>query len=349
MRRALRHALLGVALTVLGIALTYGPVLLVGTDPPAWLPDLGAAGESAAYRTGLAVVGMALLLAASVGVGYREQRRHGVGREYRRFAGAVGVGGAAVVVLVATALSVTVSSGSVTPPTFLASVLSVVVSVPLAVFVAALAGVSLAVLDTGWRRADAPFGRPLVVPVGAAAVAGSSVAVDTATGLLFSIGEVGVPAWLPAFGTVGETAVVYSSLDAALGAAVLVGGGVGLGVYAARRHGFDESVRRFVVLAAVGSAAGVTVVPGVSVLVGSGGVLGGSSAFAVTTLASVYAGTGVLAVLAAVAGLGVATWEEPGPDGPAGADAAPGAAGDESDAFDADRGSDLSPAGETAR
>lgn len=348
MRRALHHALVGVALTVLGIALTYGPLVLTGPAAPGWFPDLGVV-ETAAYRTALGVLGTALLLAVSVGAGYREQRRHGVGSEYRRFAGAVGTGGAAVVVLVAAALSVTASSGSGSLPILAATVLSTVVSVLLAALVAALAGVSLAVLDTGWRRADAPFGRPLAVPVGAAAIAGGSVAVDGATNLLLSAGELGVPGWLPAFGAVGETVSVYSSIDAALAAVVLVGGGVGLGVYAARRHGFDESARRFVVLAAVGSAVGVTAVPATVALAGLDGLFYGFSAFGVATLASAYVETGVLAVLAAVAGLGVAIFEAERSDGrnEAGADA--GTRDDEPAGFDAERGSDLSPAGETVR
>jgi len=344
MGRALHHALYGAVLTVIGIAGTYTAVFVVTPDLVAALPGFGSGGDAAmVYRTLGATAGLVAFLAASVGVGYREQRRHDVRHAYRRFGAAVGAGGVAAVVLAATALALGVSPGTVTPAIYAATVLSAAVSVPLVVVVAALAGVTLSVLDTGWRRAEARFGRPLAVPVGAAAVAGLSVAVDGVTGLLASTGEFGVPGWLPAVGSVGETVAVYSSLDTALAGLVLVGGGVALGVVAARRYGFDESVRRFAVLGAVGSGAGVTAA------LAAGTALVGTvarSPSALASLANTVLWTGLVGVLAAVVGLGGAAFEASGPDGSREGAAAPGDATDPVDSGpdrDPDRRPEFAP------
>jgi len=319
MQRALRHALLGVVLTVLGLGATYG-TLVLASAVPALVPGAGTGDVlRSAVETGLPAVGILILLVASVGVGYREQRRHGAIEDYRRFVTTVGVGGVATVCLAVLTATVLWGTDPIPPAYSVTMALATVVSVSLVACAAVLAGVTLARLPTG-RRSDARFGRPLAVPVGAAVVVALSGALDATTGLaLATTNSVGLPAWLPQFGTVGMTVTVYSYVDGIASGLVLVGSGFALGIYAARRYGFDASVRRFVVLVTVG----VTVLPLALAVVRVGGLWVGPVArgplvvLALATFANAVVETGVVAVLAAVAGLGVAVFErERAGDGP---------------------------------
>ena len=311
MQRPLRRALLGAALTVLGLGAAYGTLVLVSVVP-ALAPGSGSGDVlRPAVETGLSAVCMAVLLVASVGVGYREQRRYGVNDDYRWFVAAIGAGSVATVCVAVLAVIVLWGTDSVPSPYSVTMALAAVVGVSLVVCVAVLAGVTLARLPTGWPR-DVRFGRPFAVPVGAAVVVALSAALDATTGLaLETTNSVGLPAWLPQFGTVGMTLTVYSYVDSIASGLVLVGGGFALGAYAARRYGFDESVRRFVVLVAVG----VTLLPLALAVVQFGPFRPGSASggalavLALATFASTVVQTSVVAVLAAVAGLGVATFE----------------------------------------
>jgi hypothetical protein len=233
---------------------------------------------------------------------------------------------------------------------------------PLVVVVATLAGVALARLPTEWQRSDAPFASPLAVPVGAAVVAGGSVVVESGLLVVTSLsGGFGVPDRFPQFGGAAvETLAVYSSADSLASGLLLVGGAVALGVYAARRHGFDESVRRFVVLVAVGSLVGTIVAPAVlsavtgTTLAESFGVGSRWLVAWVGSLASAAVETALVVTLAAVAGLGIGTFEgEGGRGGPTPETTEPPdggvAAGDETGTPADERRSDLSPADGTVR
>lgn len=315
MRRDLQHVLQGAALTALAIACTLGPVL-VTPELSSWLPGFDPATGRVSV-TVLSTLGSLVIVTASVGVGYREQRRHDVCRASREFATELGAGGAAVVVVTAVlAVGSPVSTGVVSPVLLVLTLLSVLVSMPLVVVVAALAGVTLAGLPTGWKRTDMPFASPLVVPVGVAVVAAGSIAVESGMLVLRSLSDgFGVPAGFPQFGSPGETLSVYSSADSLASGLLLVGGALALGVYAARRYDFDDSVRRFVVLVAVGSLVGTTVAPPIlsvvtgSTLAGSFGVGGGWLFAWVASLTSAYVETALVVTLAAVAGLGIAAFE----------------------------------------
>jgi len=315
MRRDLRHVLLGAALTALAIACTLGPILvspwltrLSGLDP--------ATGRVAV--TVLATLGTLATFAASVAVGYREQRRHDVCRAYREFATELGAGGATVVVAAAIlTVGPAASRGAISPLLLVLVLLSVLVSVPLVVVAAALAGVTVARLPTAWQRSDAPFASPLAVPVGAAVVAGGSVVVESATAVLRSLSRgFGVPDRFSQFGGAAvETLSIYSSADSLASGLLLVGGGLALGVFAVRRYDFEASVRRFVVLVAVGSLVGTTVAPPIlstvtgTTLAGSFGAGSRWLVALVASLTSAYVETALVATLAAVAGLGIGVFE----------------------------------------
>jgi len=353
MRRALHRGLLGAALTVFTVAVTLGPILVV----PAVLPGFdGPGGGFAMVLTAVGTLGTLVALVASVWVGHREQRRHGARDRYRRFAAALGGGGAAVVVLAVLALA---TAGTLTPVSLVpvgTTVLSVFVAVPVVVVVGALAGVTLASLSTAWRRTDRSFGRPLVVPVGGALVADGSLAADSVTRLAVSLTPaVGLPQWLPGFGTVGTTTSVYSSLDSVASGVVLVGGALALGAYAARRHGFADSVRRFAVLVTVGGVVGVTVVPPAVTAAVTGPSFpaffgsNGGLAFGVASLAGAVVDAALVGTLAALAGLGITTFEA-GNDGSTPASPGVGESpGDDPAAVDRDEHSEFSPAEGAAR
>jgi hypothetical protein len=359
MRRDLRHVLQGAALTALATACTLGPVL-VSPRLSSWLAGSDPA-TGPAYVTLLATLGSLVTVGASVVVGYREQRRHDVHRTYRRSAIELGAGGATVVVAAATlAVGAPALSGDISPLLLVLALLSVLVSMPLVVVVATLAGVALARLPTEWQRSDAPFASPLAVPVGAAVVAAGSVVVESATTLLLSSG-VGLPDRFSGFGRATmETLSIFSSADSLASGLLLVGGGVLLGIYATRRYDFDESVRRFVVLVGVGSLVGTTVGPVLpAVLTDStlAGAFGTGSKWLVAwmaSLASAYVETALVVTLAAVAGLGIGTFEgEGGRGGPTPETTEPPdggvAAGDETGTPADERRSDLSPADGTVR
>jgi len=360
MRRDLRHVLQGAALTALAIACTLGPILVSpglssrfgGFDP--------AAGRVSV--TLLATLGSLVTVAASIAVGYREQRRHDVRRTYREFATELGAGGATVVVVAAIlAVRPAVASGTVSPLLLVLALLSVLVSMPLVVVVAALAGVAVARLPTEWQRSDVPFASPLAVPVGAAVVAAGSLVVESGTMLLVSLSDgFGVPDRFSQFGGAAmETLSIYSSADSLASGLVLVGGGIALGIYATRRYDFDESVRRFVVLVAVGSVVGTTAGPVIPALVTDStlaGTFGAGSRWLVAwvaSLASAYVETALVVTLAAVAGLGIGAFEgESGRGGPTattGTQDSGATARDEAATPDSDGRSELSSAEETAR
>ena len=360
MRRDLRHVLQGAALTVLAVATTVGPIL-VSPQLASWFPGFDPT-TGQVYVTLLATLGTLVTFAASVGLGYREQRRHDVSRAYRAFATELGAGGAAVVV--AAAILTTgpaVSGGAVSPLLLVLALLSVLVSIPLVVVVAVLAGVALARLPTEWQRSDAPFGSPLAVPVGAAVVAAGSVVVESGLMIVTSLSsDFGVPDRFSGFGgSAIETLSLYSSADSLASGLLLVGGGVALGIAGARRYDFDESVRRFVVLVAVGSLVGTTVGPVIPAVVTDStlaGAFGTGSRWLVAwmaSLASAYVETALVVTLAAVAGLGIGAFDRErgqGGSAPVPADA-PGdvAAGNEADTTDEERRSEFSPGDETAR
>jgi|GEM_PF-1592857 len=361
MRSDLRHVLQGAALAVLAIACTLGPIL-VSPRLSSWLPGFDPATGSV-YVTLLATLGSLVTVAASVAVGYREQHRHDVRRTYREFATAVGAGGAAVVVLTAIlAVRPSVLTGTVSPLLLVLALLSVLVSMPLVVVVAALAGVAVARLPTEWQRSDAPFASPLAVPVGAAVVAAGSMVVESGTMLLVSLsGGFGVPDRFSQFGGAAmETLSIYSSADSLASGLLLVGGGVALGIYAVRQYDFDESVRRFVVLVGVGSLVGTTAGPVIPALVTDStlaGTFGAGSRWLVAwvaSLASAYVETALVVTLAAVAGLGIGAFEgESGRGGPraTAAEAPSGgvAARNGADTPDDERRSEFSSADETAQ
>jgi hypothetical protein len=143
MRRALHHGLLGVALTVFAVAVTLGPILVV----PAVVPGFGGqAGGIAVPLTVVGALGSLVALAASVGVGYRVQRRHGVRDGYRGFTAVLGCGGGVVLVLAVLALGVAGTLTTVSLALVVTMVLSVFVAAPVVVVVAALAGVTVATL-----------------------------------------------------------------------------------------------------------------------------------------------------------------------------------------------------------
>jgi hypothetical protein len=283
-----------------------------------WFPGFDPA-TGRVTVTLLATLGTLVAFAASVGLGYREQRRHDVRRTYRQFATELGAGGAAVVVVVAI-LTVGGAASTVSPLLLVLALLSVLVSMPLVVVVATLAGVALARLPTEWQRSDAPFASPLAVPVGAAVVAAGSVVVESATTLLVSSG-VGLPDRFSGFGRATmETLSIFSSADSLASGLLLVGGGVLLGIYATRRYDFDESVRRFVVLVAVGSLVGTTVGPVLPAVLTDSTLSGAFEAGSrwlvawMASLASAYVETALVVTLAAVAGLGVGAFEREGGD-----------------------------------
>jgi hypothetical protein len=306
---------------------------------------------------------MLALLATSVAVGYREQRRHDAGRRVRGFATDVGAGSAAVVVFGAVLAVVRPgSSGAVTPLSLVLALLSALVSIPLVVVAAAVAGAAFSRFQAAseWRQCDGASGRPFVVFVGSAFVAGGSTVVESWP-MLFGpySGEYGVPDRLPEYESVEGTLAAFASLEGFAGGLVLVGGGVVLGAYAARRHGFGESVRGVAGLVAVGSLVGVTVVPTAVAVAATGSawawVLGqpdGTLALAVASLASVSVVTGVVTTLAVVAGLGVARFEtESGRDDPTAAAVTNGGttAGDEATTPGGEGPSELSSADEPTR
>jgi len=355
MRRDLRHVLQGAALAVLAIAATVGPIL-VSPELSSWFPGFDPA-TGRVTVTLLATLGTLVAFAASVGLGYREQRRHDVSRASREFATELGAGGAAVVVVVAI-LTVEGATSTASPLLLVLALLSVLVSMPLVVVVAALAGVALARLPTEWQRSDAPLGSPLAVPVGAAVVAAGSVVVESATTVLMSSG-VGLPDRFSGFGRATmETLSIFSSADSLASGLLLVGGGVLLGIAGARRYDFDGSVRRFVVLVGVGSLVGTTVGPVLpAVLTDStlAGAFGAGSRWLVAwmaSLASAYVETALVVTLAAVAGLGIGAFEnDSGHRGPIAATAPDGEVGptEEAGTPDGERRSELSSADETAR
>jgi hypothetical protein len=358
MRSDLRHVLQGAALTVLAIAVTVGPILVspglaraTGLDPEAGRVSV----------TLLATLGTLATLAASVAVGYREQRHNDVAGTYRAFATEVGAGGATVVVVTAI-LTVGGAATTVSPLLLVLTLLSVLVSMPLVVVVATVAGVALARLPTEWRRSDAPFGQPLAVPVGAAVVACGSVVVESGLLVITSLSnDFGVPDRFSGFGgSAMETLSIYSSADSLASGLLLVGGGIAVGIFATRRYDLDESVRRCIVLVGVGSLVGTTVAPVIlSVLTDStlAGAFGAGSRWLVAWAASItsaFVETGLVVTLAAVAGLGIGVFEhERGRGGPtaAPADAPDGEAAprDEGDIPDDDGRSELSSADETVR
>jgi len=313
MRSDLRHVLQGVALTALAIAAAVGPILVspgltraTGLDPETGRVSV----------TLLATLGTLATLAASVAVGYREQRSHDVCRAYRTFATELGAGGAAVVVVTAI-LTVGGAATTVSPLLLVLVLLSVLVSMPLVVVVATVAGVAVARLPTEWQRSDAPFGQPLAVPVGAAVVACGSVVVESGLLILTSLsGDFGVPDRFSGFGgSAMETLSIYSSADSLASGLLLVGGGVTLGVFAARRYDLDESVRRFTVLVGVGSLVGTTAGPMILALLTDStlaGAFGAGSRWLVAWVASItsaYVETALVVTLAAVAGLGIGVFE----------------------------------------
>ncbi|MFC7193626.1 hypothetical protein ACFQL4_01600 [Halosimplex aquaticum] len=198
------------------------------------------------------------------------------------------------------------------------------VAIPGVLTVSALAGVTFAsARDDGSRTRSArellPFG------VAAGVVAGVGHALDSVGGVALAAGDgVGVPAWLPQFGTVGTTVTTYIQVGQLAGDLAVVGGGLALGVLAVRRAGLTAPSRRFVVATATGALGGSLLAWLPIAWFVTADRAGPGLATVAAAVPNVVVSTAFVAVLAVVAGVGVARFEA---DGSSGSSGGPDAAG----------------------
>ncbi|WP_415378550.1 hypothetical protein [Halosimplex sp. TS25] len=326
MRRSARTVLLPAVLTVVAVASQFlPPIALARGSVPAWLPALeSTAATVAVYReTGLAIATLAVL-AGAFALGYREASHRDVGRTYLRYVGVVCAAGATVLLLMFG--GAVVANGSAGSSPFLTAlvVTATLVAIPGVLTVSALAGVTVAsTRDSGSRALSTRGLLPFALAAGV--VTGAGHALNAAGDLAMVAGDgVGVPTWLPQFGTIGTTVTTYLLASQLAGDLALVGGGLALGALAVRRTGIAAPARRFVAAVATGALGGLLVawIPITWSLAAENtdpGLAAGAA-----TLPNAVVSTAVVATLATVAGVGVARFEADGSD-------AGGGVGDDTD------------------
>ncbi|QLH80121.1 hypothetical protein [Halosimplex pelagicum] len=316
MRRAARTVLLPAVLTVLALAVQFGPAV-VPIRGPAWLADLGPSSVRFALWEGLWALGTVAALAGACALGYREARHREVGPAYLRYVGVVASAGTTVLLLVLAGWVVFNGSNGSNPFLGLLTVVTLLVGVPGILTVAALAGVAFASTcgDDTSVRSDAELG-PLAL--GAATVAGTGYLLNSVADLAITAGDgVGVAASLPQFGSTGATVLAYLQAGQLAGDIVVIGAGMALGVLAVSRRGVATPSRRFVGIVAAGALGGL-LVAWVSVTwyvtTGGGDASAPSFVSAAASFPDAVVWTGVVTVLAVVAGVGVAQFETDRPD-----------------------------------
>ncbi|QLH75793.1 hypothetical protein HZS55_00065 [Halosimplex rubrum] len=314
MRQTLRTVGLPAGLTALAFAVLYAPSTVVGDEVPDWLPSVGPHEFTLTLYLQIGtVLGTAAVLAGALALGYREARHRDVTGVYRRYAGAVLLGGAGALVLTVVTLIAAGETMGTGPFGLVLPIAVELVAVPGVFAVSALAGVALASLPRP-GPADAPSIRTLL-PLGAAAalVCGLGVALESAFSVLVSVtGVDGLPAFLPRSWSLGSTFVTYIQLTRLASDLALLGGGLALGYLAVRRLGVETLSRQFVAVVAVGGFAGFWLawLPTTAIVVvdGVGTTLGTYLLAVPASLLSTVA----VATLAAVAGVGVARFEGDG-------------------------------------
>ncbi|WP_123536057.1 hypothetical protein [Halosimplex salinum] len=325
MRRPVRTVLLPAVLTVLAVASLFFPsIALTDGSIPAWLPSLGPpAVTTTAYRETALALGRVAVLAGAFALGYREASHHDVGRTYLRYVGVVYAAGATALLL--TVVGVVVASGSAGSSPFLSVlvVAALLVAVPGVLTVSALAGVALASARGGDQRT--PSTRELLpFALAASVVTGVGYALDSAGDLAMAAGDsVGVPTWLPQFGTIGSTVTTYFQAGQLAGDLALVGGGLALGALAVRWTGVAAASRRFVAAIATGALGGLLVAwVAVTWYLASANAGPDAPTFAsiAAALPNTVVSTVVVVTLATIAGVGVARFEADGPDAGGSAD-----------------------------
>lgn len=315
MRRSLRRALLPAVLTALALVAQFVPsVLLRGGTVPNWLPTGGSPAVAVPiYRELVAAVGTLAVLAGAFALGYREARHHDVSRTYLRYVAVVCSAGAAVLILIVVPLIATSGSISSVSATIPLTVTALLVSVPGVLAVSALAGVAYATTSTD--DGDQPLGTHTLVwlGLGAALVTGVARGFESVLDVLVATNDgIGVPATLPQFGSIGTTVLTYHQVGELAADIVLIGGGLALGFLAVRRTGLASPSRGFVGAVGVGALSGLS-----AVLVPVNWVVataepGRGLSHLVGSMPGAVVSTGVVAVLAAIAGLGVARFESAG-------------------------------------
>ncbi|WP_436923339.1 hypothetical protein [Halosimplex amylolyticum] len=325
MRRPVRTLLLPAVLTVLAIASQFlPPIALARGSVPAWVPGLGSpAVTAAAYREMALALGTIAVLAGAVALGYREARHRAVGRTYLRYVGVVYAAGATALLLTVAGVLVTTGSAGSSPFLTLLTTATLLVAVPGVLTISALAGVTIASVREGGRRT--PSARDLLpFALAAGVVTGVGYALDSVARVAMVASDgVGVPAWLPQFGTIGTTATTYLQAGQLAGDLALLGGGIGLGVLAVRRTGMTALSRRFVAVTATGALGGLLAVwlPVTWYLVTENAGPGAPTVPSIAaTLPNAVVSTAVVATLATVAGVGVARFDADESDGGGSAD-----------------------------
>ncbi|WP_135363089.1 hypothetical protein [Halosimplex halophilum] len=311
MRRAARTVLLPAVLTVLALAVQFGPAV-VPIRGPAWLADLGSSSVRFALWEGLWALGTVAVLAGACALGYREARHREVGPAYLRYVGVVAGTCTTVLLLVLAGWVVLNGPNGSNPFLGLLTVVTLLVGVPGVFTVAALAGVAFASArgDGAPVRSATELG-PLAL--GAATVAGTGYLLNSVADLAITAGDgVGVAASLPQFGSTGATVLAYLQAGQLAGDIVVIGAGMALGVLAVRRRGVATPSRRFVGIVAAGALGGL-LVAWVSVTwyatTGGGDANAPSFVSAAASFPDAVVWTGVVTVLAVVAGVGVAHFE----------------------------------------
>lgn len=315
MRRSLRTALLPAVLTALAVAAQFVPSarLRAGTVPN-WLPTGGSpAVVVPIYRELVVAVGTFAVLAGAFALGYRETRHHDVSRTYLRYVAVVWSAGAAVLLLIVGVLIASSGSTSSVSVTISLTVTALLASIPGVLAVSAMAGVGYATTSTD--DADQSVGTHTLVllGLGAALVTGVARGFESVLDVLVATNDgIGVPATLPQFGSIGTTVLTYHQVGELAADIVLIGGGLALGFLAVRRVGLARPSRGFVGAVGVGALSGLS-----AVLVPVNWVVataepGRGLSHLVGSMPGAVVSTGVVAVLAAIAGLGVARFESAG-------------------------------------
>jgi len=226
--------------------------------------------------------------------------------------GGVAAAGATTLLLVFAGGAVLDGTGVSDPFLVLLTVVTLLVGVPGVLTVAALAGVTLA----STRADDSParsVEELLPLALGAGAVAGTGYVLHSVADLAIAAGDgAGIAASLPQFGTIGTTVLAYLQAGQLAGDLVVIGAGIALGVLAVRRRYVAVPSRRFVGVVTAGALGGLLVawVPVTWYVATAGGDASALSfASAAASIPTAVVWTGLVTVLAVVAGVGVARFE----------------------------------------
>lgn len=305
---AKRIALPAAVATLLALAARLAPLLagFYAADGPNWLPTFGDPlvwGQ--VYAQALSVLGTVAIVAIGLWIGRRVARRDEPPSYRRLFA--VAFAGGTLALLAAVGAGIATLGMTASSVWFVALlVAALLAAIPLVTAAAALAGFAV----TRDRAADPPTdGRRSLPGVRVAVAAGAAavlvVALDSAVSVLLAASDaVGLPGWLPQYGSVGMSTAFYSQAFQFLSAVAVVGLGCAIGLVAARR-GVDRPRRRFAGLVAAGSGIGA-----LAALVALASFLSGESAsqsplLAVVSPLATTVTTALVLTIAALAGVGV--------------------------------------------